>query len=65
MVAHIVLPWTRRVFANLNPWALCVCHGLSQRHLQCYPDDFTFRSLLAIAKIPATYNMLIKPQAPA
>lgn len=79
MAAHIVLPWTHRVFANLKTWALGVYHGLRQQHLQSYLDEFTFRfnrrrtrhaafrSLLAIAvaKTPATYNMLIKPEATA
>ena len=79
MAAHIVLPWTHRVFANLKTWALGVYHGLRQQHLQSYLDAFTFRfnrrrtrhaafrSLLAIAaaKTPATYNILIKPEATA
>lgn len=79
MAAHIVLPWTHRVFANLKTWALGVYHSLRQQHLQSYLDEFTFRfnrrrsrhpafrSLLAIAvaKTPATYNMLIKPEATA
>ncbi|MBL8666004.1 MAG: IS1595 family transposase, partial [Rhodospirillales bacterium] len=79
MAAHIVLPWTHRVFANLKTWALGVYHGLRQQHLQSYLDEFTFRfnrrrtrhaafrSLLtiAVAKTPATYNMLIKPEATA
>jgi transposase-like protein len=79
MAAHIVLPWTHRVFANLKRWALGVYHGLRRKHLQAYLDEFTFRfnrrhtrhaafrSLLAIAvtKIPATYKMLIKPEATA
>ena len=68
-----------RVFANLKTWALGVYHSLRQQHLQSYLDEFTFRfnrrrsrhpafrSLLAIAvaKTPATYNMLIKPEATA
>jgi hypothetical protein len=79
MAAHIVLPWTHRVFANLKAWALGVYHGLRQPHLQSYLDEFTFRfnrrrtrhaafrSLLgiAVARMPTTYNMLIKPEATA
>jgi hypothetical protein len=79
MAAHVVLPWTHRVFANLKRWALGVYHGLRRKHLQSYLDEFAFRfnrrhtrhaafrSLLdiAVAKIPATYNMLIKPEATA
>ena len=79
MAAHIVLPWTHRVFANLKTWALGVYHGLRAKHLQSYLDEFTFRfnrrrtrhaafrSLLgiAVARMPTTYNMLIKPEATA
>ena len=79
MAAHIVLPWTHRVFANLKAWALGVYHGLRQQHLQSYLDEFTFRfnrrrtrhaafrSLLGIgvARMPTTYNMLIRPEATA
>ena len=77
MAAHIVLPWTHRVFANLKRWALGVYHGLRKKHLQAYLDEFVFRfnrrrsrpaafrSLLAIAcrVKPATYKMLIAPEA--
>ena len=79
MAAHVVLPWTHRVFANLKRWALGVYHGLRRKHLQSYLDEFAFRfnrrhtrhaafrSLLGItvAKMPATYNMLIIPEAKA
>ncbi len=77
MAAHIVLPSTHRVFANLKRWALGVYHGLRRQHLQSYLDEFVFRfnrrhtrhaafrSLLGIATThgPFTYNMLIKPDA--
>jgi hypothetical protein len=43
MAAHIVLPWTHRVFSNLKTWALGVYHGLRREHLQCYLDEFVFR----------------------
>jgi transposase-like protein len=79
MAAHIVLPWTHRVFSNLKTWALGVYHGLRRKHLQAYLDEFTFRfnrrgtrhaafrSLLGIglALKPATYHMLIAPEARA
>jgi ISXO2-like transposase domain/Transposase zinc-ribbon domain len=79
MAAHIILPWTHRVFANLKTWALGVYHGLRKKHLQSYLDEFTFRfnrrhtrhaafrSLLdiAVALKPTTYNMLIAPEATA
>jgi len=77
MAAHIVLPWVHRVFSNLKTWALGVYHGLRPQHLQAYLDEFVFRfnrrrtrhaafrSILAIsvAITPATYNMLIAPEA--
>lgn len=77
MAAHIVLPWVHRVFSNLKTWALGVYHGLRPQHLQAYLDEFVFRfnrrrtrhaafrSILAIgvAVTPATYKMLIAPEA--
>jgi ISXO2 transposase-like protein/transposase-like zinc ribbon protein len=77
IAAHVVLPWIHRVFANLKTWALGVYHGLRKKHLQAYLDEFVFRfnrrrtrhaafrSLLGIsvALEPATYNMLIAPEA--
>ena len=79
MAAHLVLPWTHRVFANLKCWALGVYHGLRRKHLQSYLDEFAFRfnrrhtrhaafrSLLAIgvARKPTTYKMLIIPEPTA
>ena len=43
MAAHVVLPWTHRVFSNLKTWALGVYHGLRRKHLQAYLDEFVFR----------------------
>ena len=43
MAAHVVLPWTHRVFSNLKTWALGVYHGLRDKHLQSYLDEFVFR----------------------
>jgi predicted RNA-binding Zn-ribbon protein involved in translation (DUF1610 family) len=77
MAAHLVLPWAHRVFSNLKTWALGVYHGLRRKHLQRYLDEYVFRfnrrrtrpaafrTLLtnALALTPATYNMLIKPEA--
>lgn len=76
MAAHLVLPWTHRVFANLKRWALGVYHGLRRNHLQSYLDEFVFRfnrrrtrhaafrSLLGIGvrTKPLTYKMLIMPE---
>lgn len=76
MAAHVVLPWTHRVFSNLKTSALGVYHGLRKPHLQSYLDKFAFRfnrrhsrhaafrSLLEIglAAKPFTYKMLILPE---
>ena len=75
MAAHVVLPWIHRVFSNLKTWALGVYHGLRDKHLQSYLDEFVFRfnrrrsrhagfsSLfsIALAAKPVTYKMLIEP----
>ena len=75
--AHVILPWIHRVFSNLKTWALGVYHGLRRKHLQAYLDEFVFRfnrrrsrhaafrRLLgfSVTMPPATYNMLIAPEA--
>jgi hypothetical protein len=43
MAAHIVLPWTHRLFSNLKRWGLGVYHGLRRTNLQYYLDEFVFR----------------------
>jgi hypothetical protein len=79
MAAHIVLPWVHRVFSNLKTWALGVYHGLRRKNIQTYLDEFVFRfnrrrtrhaafrTLLGISVVtnPATYKMLITPEARA
>src|SRR3954468_12419261 len=71
--AHLVLPWIHRVFANAKRWALGVYHGLREKHLQAYLDEFVFRFNrrrtphaafdrllgLGLTLEPATYQMLI------
>ena len=71
--AHVVLPWVHRVFANAKRWALGVYHGLREKHLQSYLDEFVFRfnrrhtPAAAFARLlklgltyqPTTYQMLI------
>jgi transposase-like protein len=73
VAAHVVLPWVHRVFANAKRWALGVYHGLRQRHLQAYLDEFVFRFNrrhtptaaferllgLAVGLQPTCYEMLI------
>jgi predicted RNA-binding Zn-ribbon protein involved in translation (DUF1610 family) len=71
--AHLVLPWTHRVFANAKRWAMGVYHGLRPEHLQAYLDEFVFRFNrrraphaafgrllgLSLGLEPATYQMLV------
>src|SRR3954470_11914253 len=71
--AHLVLPWVHRVFANAKRWALGVYHGLREKHLQAYLDEFVFRFNrrrtpaaafdrllgLGLTLEPATYRMLV------
>ena len=71
--AHLILPWVHRVFANAKRWALGVYHGLREKHLQAYLDEFVFRFNrrrtphaafdrllgLGLTLEPATYQMLV------
>src|SRR4051812_2973876 len=71
--AHLVLPRVHRVFANAKRWALGVYHGLREKHLQAYLDEFVFRFNrrrtphaafdrllgLGLTLEPATYQMLV------
>jgi hypothetical protein len=77
MAAHVVLPWTHRLFSNLKRWGLGVYHGLRKTNLQHYLDQFVFRfnrrrsrhaafnTLLGIGAgtAPAPYHVLIRKTA--
>ena len=77
MAAHIVLPWTHRLFSNLKRWGLGVYHGLRRVNLQHYLDEFVFRfnrrrtrhaafdTLLRIGTraAPTPYHVLIRKAA--
>jgi len=43
MAAHVLLPWSHRVFSNFKRWALGTYHGVRKAHLQRYLDEFVFR----------------------
>ena len=43
MAAHMAPPWIHKVFANLKRPGLGVYHGFRKKHIQAYPDEFTFR----------------------
>ena len=71
--AHLVLPCVHRVFANAKRCALRVYHGLREKHLQAYLDEFVFLFNrlraphaafylllgLSLTLEPATYQMLV------
>ena len=42
-VADVFLPIVHLVFSNLKSWLSGTHHGVSQRHLQAYLNEFTFR----------------------
>ena len=70
--AEVILPRVHRVFGNLKTWLRGTHHGVDNKHLQAYLDEFTFRfnrrrtpmaafqSLLGLtaAHGPTTYKML-------
>src|SRR4051794_1764203 len=71
--AHLVLPWIHRAFANAKRWALGAYHGLREKPLQAYLDEFVcrfdrrrtpaaaFDRLLGLSLTlePATYQVLV------
>lgn len=38
-----ILPWVHTVFGNLKTWLRGTFHGVSQKHLQRYLDEFAYR----------------------
>ena len=38
-----ILPWVHRVFGNLKTWLRGTFHGVSQKHLPHYLDEFSYR----------------------
>ena len=38
-----ILPWAHTVFGNLKTWLRGTFHGVSQKHLQRYLDEFVYR----------------------
>jgi hypothetical protein len=63
MAAHIVLPWTHRLFPNLERWGLGVYHGLRWVNLQHYLDEFVF--LFNRKRVPRSASILSSASAPA
>ena len=41
--AHIVLRWVHRVFSNMQRWAMGTYHGLREKHVDAYLNEFVFR----------------------
>src|SRR5262249_55873023 len=52
MAAHIVLPWTHRLFSNLKRWGLGVYHGLRKTNLQHYSTSSCSASIAAGRGMP-------------
>jgi transposase-like protein len=78
MAGHVALPWIHRVFSLMKRWGLGTYHGLRDRHLDTYLNEFVFRynrrfyrhvsfeTMLGIAsrKEPASYWTIISRQNP-
>jgi predicted RNA-binding Zn-ribbon protein involved in translation (DUF1610 family) len=41
--AHVALPWIHRVFSNFKRWANGTYHGIRQKHVDIYCNEFVFR----------------------
>jgi hypothetical protein len=77
MAAHVILPRTHRVFANLKTWALGVYHSLRGKLLQSSLGEFVFPlqspphqalrrcSASSWSANPPFYKMLTAPKARA
>lgn len=76
MAGHVALPWIHRVFSLLKRWSLGTYHGLRDKHLDAYLNEFVFRynrrfyrhvsfeTLLGIAshREPASYRAIVGQQ---
>jgi transposase-like protein len=79
MAGDVALPWIHRVFFLMKRWGLGTYHGLRDKHLDAYLNEFVFRynrrfyrhvsfeTMLGIASRhgPATYRSIIDHRAPA
>ncbi|MGH7074219.1 MAG: IS1595 family transposase [Stellaceae bacterium] len=43
MAGHVALPWIHRVFFLLKRWGLGTYHGLRDKHMETYLNEFVFR----------------------
>lgn len=41
--AHEVLPWVHRLFANFKRWSYGTYHGVRDKHVDIYANEFVFR----------------------
>jgi predicted RNA-binding Zn-ribbon protein involved in translation (DUF1610 family) len=41
--AHVVLPWVHRVFSNFKRWTAGTYHGVRDKHVDIYCNEFVFR----------------------
>jgi transposase-like protein/predicted RNA-binding Zn-ribbon protein involved in translation (DUF1610 family) len=76
MAGHVALPWIHRVFSLMKRWGLGTYHGLRDKHLDVYLNEFVFRynrrfyrhvsfeTMLGIASHhePASYQSIVDRQ---
>jgi transposase-like protein len=43
MAGHVALPWIHRIFSLMKRWGLGIYHGLRDKHLDTYLNEFAFR----------------------
>lgn len=79
MAGHVALPWIRRLFSLMKRWGLGTYHGLRDKHLETYLNEFAFRyncrfyrhvsfeTMLGIAsrRQPVPYSAIVDPSARA
>jgi hypothetical protein len=41
--AHEVLPWVHRLFSNFKRWSYGIYHGVRDKHVDIYANEFVFR----------------------
>lgn len=58
MAAHVVLPWSHRVISLLKRLGLGTYHGLRQRYIQRYLDEFVWRFNRRQSR-PATFHKIL------
>src|SRR5258707_2099343 len=65
MAGHVALPWIHRVFSLMKRWGLGTYHGLRDKHLDAYLNEFAFRynRRFPIAMYPSRPCSALRPAA--